>query len=54
VLARLLGGGSLRGVARDTVQDLHQMGLIDGDDQFAQLTSAGWSTLKTSRDWLRR
>lgn len=52
-LARLLGGGSLRGVERGTVWELYRFGLIDEDEQFAQLTRAGWDTLKSSRDWLR-
>jgi len=52
-LARLLGGGSLRGVAPETVQDLRRLGLIDRDDQHAKLTQAGFAALRSSRDWLR-
>ena len=52
-LTRLSGGGSLRGVDAETVQDLHRLGLIENDSPFARLTRAGWDTLKSSRDWLR-
>lgn len=53
-LARLLGGGSLRGVEREATYELYRYGLIDDDDHYAQLTLAGWDTLKSSRDSLRR
>ena len=52
-LARLLGGGSLRGVEPETVQDLRRLGLIDSNDHFAKLTQAGFAALRSSRDWLR-
>lgn len=52
-LARLPGGGSLRGVAPETVQDLRRLGLIDSDDNFAKLTKAGFAALRSSRDWSR-
>jgi hypothetical protein len=52
-LARLSGGGSLRGAGHEIVQDLRRLGLIDGDERSAQLTRAGWGMLRSSRDWLR-
>jgi hypothetical protein len=52
-LSRLLGGGTLRSVAPETVRDLHRLGLIAGGDRFAQLSPAGWLLLSSSRTWLK-
>jgi hypothetical protein len=52
-LSRLLGGGSLRAIAPETVTDLRRLGLIEGNGQFARLTAVGWDLLRSSRKWLR-
>jgi hypothetical protein len=52
-MARVLGGGTLRAIAPETVRDLRRLGLIEGDRQSASLTAAGWTLLRSSREWLR-
>ncbi len=52
-LTRLLGGGTLRGVAPEIVADLRRMGLIEGNDRSAQLSRAGWNVLRRSRERLK-
>jgi hypothetical protein len=52
-LARVLGGGSLRAIAPETVGDLRRLGLIESKGQVARLTAAGWDVLRSSREWLR-
>jgi hypothetical protein len=52
-LSRLLGGGTLRGVAPEIIADLRRMGLIEGNDRSAQLSRAGWNVLRRSRERLR-
>jgi hypothetical protein len=52
-MSRVLGGGTLRAIAPETVQNLRRLGLIEGNREFAKLTAAGWDLLRSSREWLR-
>jgi hypothetical protein len=52
-LSRILGGGSLRAIAPETVQELRGLALIEVDRGPVRLTAAGWEVLRSSREWLR-
>jgi hypothetical protein len=52
-LSRILGGGSLRAIAPETVQKLRGLALIEVDRGPVRLTQSGWEVLRSSREWLR-